>query len=702
MKNKILIIILIIEIIFIADKVNAYEKYNIGKEINYNNQKFYVIEESDDDTDYITLLKENPLTNEELNRYKGDSQNSSYAAKISYINERVYGSSFMYPYDESNPKPIIDYWLNNEINSDDLVEVDGYKARLLNNSDMSSLGYEAEYEYQQNGPEVILKNIKFIPQQGSSKKSWLDYNGEKMLTSFVYYFFFENTNYVYVYFPAEDEFNSTMGTTDGIIRPVINIKKSVLGSRTDYNVGDEITYRNERYNVVQNSNSDLDYVVALKYEPLTQATLNATYNISEGLTSFYSSDSCGYQNTSGCTNDYNQSNVKKIVDNWASDNIKSSDLVSVKGYKTRIITAYDLIDNLGYTLFSYGTGPDENYLKKTENTPEFMYNLTKPYWIMTTNEDLKVANNVLEHTDKLMVYELSQIRPVIYLNKCIFGDEDERCKTKKILACEEGTTPIYEKKPKYVGMFNDGQIITINNEKYVVIGNVTKKAKTIKLLRLNTLTPDQINTYSNGEYQSTDGEIPFNTKCYNNMDYSYEHREECTDYNSSLIKTIVDNWAKETFIDSFINSHLISFDELRVALKYEIRKSFTPSGDISMTFHASDETPTEILEKYTYFTSGIYSSDIRYFSDYNTLSNIRPVIEIDKCSVEGGCEYEDVLTGCLTPDGKIIPVDPKEEVEVENTLSTMSKITIIISMIFIVIGLFIYLYNINKIKNEKN
>ena len=361
MKNKILIIILIIEIIFIADKVNAYEKYDIGKEINYNNQKFYVIEESDDDTDYITLLKENPLTNEELDRYNGGIQTSSYAAKVSYINERVYESSYMYPYDESNPKPIIDYWLNNEINSDDLVEVDGYKARLLNNSDMSSLGYEAEYEYQQNGPEVILKNIKFIPQQGSSKKSWLDYNGEKMLTSFVYYFFFENTNYVYVYFPAEDEFNSTYGTIYGIIRPVINIKKSVLGNRTDYNVGDEITYRNERYNVVQNSNSDLDYVVALKYEPLTQATLNATYNISEGLISFYSSDSCRYQNTSGCTNDYNQSNVKKIVDNWASDNIKSSDLISVEGYKTRIITANDLIDTLGYTLFSYGTGPNENY-----------------------------------------------------------------------------------------------------------------------------------------------------------------------------------------------------------------------------------------------------------------------------------------------------------------------------------------------------
>ena len=50
---------------------NAYTEYKIGDEITYNDIKFYVIKDSSSDIDNVTMLKEEPLTVDEVSLYGG-------------------------------------------------------------------------------------------------------------------------------------------------------------------------------------------------------------------------------------------------------------------------------------------------------------------------------------------------------------------------------------------------------------------------------------------------------------------------------------------------------------------------------------------------------------------------------------------------------------------------------------------------------
>lgn len=744
------------------DSIQAYQEYKIGDKITYNGINYYVIMNSDSNDNYVELMKEIPLTADEINKYATSWKNSSNKETIAL--KRLTDQTK--PYNQQEFKSVIDSWVEREF-GENAIEVDGYKARLLNGADAYSLGFAASggcstistffsYEKQDhvknmNTEEICNSNNQCYKKYTFNSTTYgqvtyrtcdynnVDVNGDialcdldnnstgRRLSDFLIahsisqcvdtyenptslvtnndydwlsgdrfwtmvYIKVGEYNWIY-YCDSNELYYSTGNASDELaIRPVVNIKKSALGNKEQYTKGEEITYNNQKYNVLYDIENTQDYVPALKRKPLTTSEIGD--ELSDTI-QYYSSDNCNIinGNTSGCTNDYKQSFVKDAMENWANDNFKNGELKTIDGYKVRPIMHNELIENLGYETGYINT---YSYLMRTDATPQFVYNQEyTPYWIIGPSENENEAGKLTERYETKSVNNKYKVRPVIFLSKCALGDKD--CQV-----CKEGTTPIYEKKAQYIGKFNSGQTITINNERYIVLGNVTTKAKTIKLLRLNALTSDQINTYSNGEYQSTNGEIPFNLKCYNNNDYSIEHQDECYDYNSSSVKQIVDNWSKETFKDSFVNSYLLSMDELLDILKYERKETFNQYGDIIESYHPTDETPTEILETYTYFTSGTYGQDINFFIDLNTLANVRPVIEIDKCAVEGGCEYEDVITGCLTPDGKIIPVDSQEEVEVENTLSMLSKITIIISMIFIVIGLFIYLYNINKIKNEKN
>ena len=57
---------------------------------------------------------------------------------------------------------------------------------------------------------------------------------------------------------------------------------------------------------------------------------------------YYSSETCGYDvGNTGCTNSYNASDIKYVVDTWK---ITKAPVAS----EARLITYDELIDNLGY------------------------------------------------------------------------------------------------------------------------------------------------------------------------------------------------------------------------------------------------------------------------------------------------------------------------------------------------------------------
>ena len=107
-----------------------------------------------------------------------------------------------------------------------------------------------------------------------------------------------------------------------------------------YSIGDEVTYNGMNFYVIADSDENSDSVTMLKAEPLTVDEVN-TYGVGHvnrytsssvgtatnqngyGGMTYYSSETCGYVNSSwvydGCTTDYAQSEVKYAVDAWAKD-----------------------------------------------------------------------------------------------------------------------------------------------------------------------------------------------------------------------------------------------------------------------------------------------------------------------------------------------------------------------------------------------
>ena len=166
-----------------------------------------------------------------------------------------------------------------------------------------------------------------------------------------------------------------------------------------YSIGDEVTYNGMNFYVIADSDENSDSVTMLKAEPLTVDEVN-TYGVGHvnrytsssvgtatnqngyGGMTYYSSETCGYVNSSwvetGCTTDYAQSEVKYVVDAWALDKFQSSDLsVDATGYSARLITLEELQSNLGYDI-SISTVPSQN-----GDTPSWVYNNNYQYWTMT-------------------------------------------------------------------------------------------------------------------------------------------------------------------------------------------------------------------------------------------------------------------------------------------------------------------------------
>ena len=213
-----------------------------------------------------------------------------------------------------------------------------------------------------------------------------------------------------------------------------------------YKIGDKVTYNDIDFYVIKDSSEDEDYVTLLKAEPLTVEEVNTygnghvnNYNCEEndnlcynniphningyGGIAYYSSEVCGIVDGSfistGCTNEYERSSIKYVVDAWADGEFESNSLKN-----KRLLNKDDLFNNLGYdeNNIIYGS-----YFSITPDVPKWVYDSKYTYWTMIPND--------LFNTSVLAVYEngnlnpdygirnyIAAVRPVIELYKNIIED----------------------------------------------------------------------------------------------------------------------------------------------------------------------------------------------------------------------------------------------------------------------------------------
>ena len=209
-------------------------------------------------------------------------------------------------------------------------------------------------------------------------------------------------------------------------------------SYTAYTVGNLVTYNGVDYYVIKESGVKESTVTLLKAEPLTDDEIisyaeesGAQYIIDDYnrqiYIAYYESETCGEYDyeanngsfvETGCTNDYTQSNVKKVVDVWAKDKVPSG------LQEARLITfnEYAALSNT------------EEYITPTESSTiynpqyDWMYNSNYSYYTMTPYED---SNSQIWYVNKdgnLRHYEVfdgHSVRPVIVLDKSVLITEQE-------------------------------------------------------------------------------------------------------------------------------------------------------------------------------------------------------------------------------------------------------------------------------------
>ena len=177
---------------------------------------------------------------------------------------------------------------------------------------------------------------------------------------------------------------------------------------TAYTVGNQVTYNNVNYYVIENSDTTQATVKLLKAEPLTAEEI-ADYKPSEAQAS---GNGMQYHSSS---NAYDGSYIKTTVDAWKAAKAPAAT-------EARLITKNELIDNLGYVLKENATS--EEYIP-SGSTPSWVYNSNYWYWTMSPYTDS--ASSVWDvYTDgglggNGVNDDGDVVRPVIVLSKSLIS-----------------------------------------------------------------------------------------------------------------------------------------------------------------------------------------------------------------------------------------------------------------------------------------
>ena len=219
------------------DKV-VYQTYSIGDEVTYNGMNFYVIENSDENSDSVTMLKAEPLSVDEVNTYGKDHVNRYTSSSVgTATNQNGYGGMAYYTsetcgypnvssgssvttgcttdYAQSEVKYVVDAWAADKFQARDLKEdKTGYSARLITYDELTdNLGYEKKNEG------------TIDPSTNGDTPSWV-YNSN--------YWYFTMSTYndsasgVWNVSRSGGVSGSGVNYGNGVVRPVVTLLKSSL------------------------------------------------------------------------------------------------------------------------------------------------------------------------------------------------------------------------------------------------------------------------------------------------------------------------------------------------------------------------------------------------------------------------------------------------------------------------------------------
>ena len=207
---------------------------------------------------------------------------------------------------------------------------------------------------------------------------------------------------------------------------------------TAYQVGDEVTYNNINYYVIKDSDTTEEAVTLLKAEPLSVAEVNqfgaghVNMNIPSSVSyyqtaydsngyggmAYYTSETCGYVNgnyvNTGCTTDYEQSEIKYVVDAWKTAKAPAAT-------SARLITINEVV-SLGYD----NTCIEEGRCEPSANVPTWLYNSN--YWYCTSTQYNDSSSNVwlVSNNGELGNYHVRNfdgvVRPVITISKSVISN----------------------------------------------------------------------------------------------------------------------------------------------------------------------------------------------------------------------------------------------------------------------------------------
>lgn len=468
MKKGLMILIVICICFFKSGVKASYEEYKIGDLVKYNDIGFVVIENSDSNDEYVTLLKGEPLTVDEVNKY-GKGHINNYTSSPGVVEEYLgYGTIAYYSsstcgyingtwvetgcksdYNMSDIKYVVDAWALDNIKAIDLKTNDqNLSVRLLTfNELIKNLGYS----YKNQSGSIIKANKNVY--------SWLMLNSGYW-TMEPYYLEGYVREYESLWGIRYGDLIGHFPSTTAMVRPVVVLKKSSIikdelyaidinNSESSkykiYNQGEKINYNGIDFYIVKNSDGNTASVTLLKAEPLTvdevkkygEGHINNYFSKDDvaqkevdnvngyGGVAYYTSENCIYINyqwiTEGCTNDYNKSDIKYIVDAWSNAKVNQQDLVKDKyGYKSRLIKKEE-ISGYGYEYL------ESNYFK-TYKTPDWISNYTYDYWTMDASDKNRRLFYVDYIGDILTIdvqvgnyLHTPVIRPVINLSKEAIG-----------------------------------------------------------------------------------------------------------------------------------------------------------------------------------------------------------------------------------------------------------------------------------------
>lgn len=740
------VIIIFISVIFI-EAVNAYDEYKLGDKVSFNGEMYHVIENSDSNSDYVTILKDEALSINDLYKYGRDENdnlfvnkyvaNSDDLEKVVYEYDNGLGGMAYYTsetcsnnlswaisrfdtseketigctnsYQKSDVKRVVDNWSKSF--TDSLKEVNGYKARILSYDDLvNSLGFvslvgNSSYQLSIDTNATWFSNMT-APIWISNT---LDDSNEVLIL-----FGFYGLSGRQIYSEPNDFFAA--------VRPVVNVLKSkvnIVESRNkeedslennkykEYKKGETVIYKGTLFYVVNDSDENQNYVYLVRALNLSLEQLkkySGDFDLESNRIYYYPNYGCVRYFSSDCSSSYDDSIVKEVVDNYVKNELDERDLISVNGYKAKILS-YDEVMNLlnEYPLEGYNISA---YKLKYLLSPEMGY--VGGYWLMKEDTSDKVHNyyfgfyagfpNEFDVIKEEYISIDEHVRPTIYLKKSVLEKKTNPSKN-------NATNKKYKS-------YKIGDKISYNGDDYYVIRNSDENESSLTLLKANSLTFDEVNKYKgNLNVQVTDkdgfGLIPYyeSETCNRNLDYLETYNCKGS-YNSSIIKQVVENWAKDVlneedlvYIDSY-KVRLLQFSELAHYLGYDLYNLITdyvlkktedvPEWVYNQVYKTCTMSQyydsTNIYRIYPQGEVALNNGDNPGYGFRNNVYDIcavRPVINLDKCALDDGC-YD------VKKDNSIV--------DVENTLSHISNFLLVISILLIMFGSIILGYYYLKIK----